>query len=86
LQPRSAQGASPKRLEGTRATGLVEFLRAWVLMVLVTPSVGDRCCILLTSDPLILSVLEYLGVGLLLGVVGLAAEFAVNFSTRFSLF
>jgi hypothetical protein len=55
-------------------------------MVLVTPSVGDRCCILLTSDPLILSVLEYLGVGLLLGVVGLAAEFAVNFSTRFSLF
>ena len=32
---------------------LAEFLHAWVSPVLVTPSVGDRCYVLLTSDPLI---------------------------------
>jgi hypothetical protein len=36
----------------------------------------DRCCVLLTSDTLILGVLECLGVELSLGVVELAAEFA----------
>jgi hypothetical protein len=35
----------------------------------------DRCCVLLTSDPMILGVLEHLGVEFPLGVVGLAAEF-----------
>ena len=35
----------------------------------------DRCCVLLTSDPMILGVLELLGVALPLGVVGLAMEF-----------
>ena len=39
------------RLEGTCATGLAEFLCAWVPLVPVTPGVGDRCCVLLTSDP-----------------------------------
>jgi hypothetical protein len=32
----------------------------------------DRCCVLLTSDPMILGMLECLGVELPLGVVGLA--------------
>jgi hypothetical protein len=35
-------------------TGLAEFLRAKVPVVPVTPGVGDRCCVLLTSDLLIL--------------------------------
>jgi hypothetical protein len=35
-----------------------------------------RCCVLLTSDPLILDVLEHLGVELPLGAVGLGAESA----------
>ena len=34
-----------------------------------------RCCILLTSDPMILGVLDHLRVELPLGVVGLTAEF-----------
>ena len=34
-----------------------------------------RCCVLLTSDPMIIRVLEHLGVELPLGVVGLDAEF-----------
>jgi hypothetical protein len=34
-----------------------------------------RCCVLFTSDPMILGVLEHLGVELPLGVVGLAVEF-----------
>jgi hypothetical protein len=34
-----------------------------------------RCCILLTYDPIILGMLECLGVDLPLGVVGLAVEF-----------
>ena len=51
LRPRSAQGTGPDRLEGTRATDLAEFLCAWVLLIQVTPGVGDRCCVLLTSDP-----------------------------------
>ena len=38
-------------------------------------SCWGRCCVL-TSNPMILSVLECLGVELLLGVVGLAVEFA----------
>ena len=70
LQPRSIQGAGPDKSEGTPATGLVEFLHAWVLPVPVT---GYRCCVLFSSDPLILGALERLGVELPLGVVGLAA-------------
>ena len=35
----------------------------------------DRCCVLLTSDPKILGILEHLGVELPLGVERLAAEF-----------
>jgi hypothetical protein len=57
------------------ATGLVEFLHAWVPPVPITPSVGNKCCILLTSDPLILGMLEHLGVKLPLGVVGLFSAF-----------
>jgi hypothetical protein len=75
LHPTSAQGASPDRPEETHVTGLLEFLHAWVSQVSVIPDVGGRCCVLLTSDPLILGVLEHLGVELPLGVVGLAAEF-----------
>lgn len=33
------------------------------------------CCVLLTTDPMILGVLERLGVDPSLGAVGLAAEF-----------
>jgi hypothetical protein len=47
----SAQGAGPGRLERTHATGLVELLHAWVPLVPITSGVGDRCCVLLTSDP-----------------------------------
>ena len=71
----SAQGAGPDRPEGTCATGLAEFWGAYVLLVTVIPDVEERCCVLLTSGPLILSVLEHLGVELPLGVVGLAGEF-----------
>jgi hypothetical protein len=53
LHPSSVQGAGPDRSEATHATGLAEFLCAWVLPVPVTPSVGDTC-VILTSDPLIL--------------------------------
>ena len=35
----------------------------------------DRCWILLTSDSMILGMLEHLGMELPLGVVGLAVEF-----------
>ena len=35
----------------------------------------DRCCVLLTSDPMILGVLECLGLEFPLGVVGLGSEF-----------
>jgi hypothetical protein len=37
----------------------------------------DRCCVL-TSDTMILGMLESLGVELSLGVVGLAAEFGLK--------
>jgi hypothetical protein len=50
LHPRPAQVASPDRLEGTHATALEEFLCAWVPQILITPGVGDRSCVLLTSD------------------------------------
>jgi hypothetical protein len=36
----------------------------------------DICSVFLTSDPMILDVLGHLGAELLLGVVGLASEFA----------
>ena len=65
----------PARQEGACATGLVEFLHAWVPLVLVTPTVGDSCCVFLPCDPLILGQLEHLGVELPLGVLGLAVEF-----------
>ena len=40
LHPRSAQGTGTDRPEGTLATGVVEFLGAWVLLVSVTSGVG----------------------------------------------
>ena len=40
LHLRSARGTGPDKLEGTQATGLAEFLHAWVELVPVTPSVG----------------------------------------------
>jgi hypothetical protein len=40
------------RLEGTCATGQVEFLGAWVLLVPVTPGVGAN---VVSSSPLIIS-------------------------------
>jgi hypothetical protein len=56
--------ANPDRPEGTHATGLAEFLGAWVPLVSVTPGVGDRCCVLTsdppTSDPLILGLAHFL--------------------------
>ena len=77
LCPGSARGAGPEREreEKTHATGLAEFLCAWVLPVPVTPVLGQILCPphLLISDP---GVLEHLGVELPLGVVGLAVEFA----------
>ena len=63
------------RLEGTHATDQAEFLGAWVPVVPITPRCWGRCCVLLTSDPMILGILERLGVELLLGVVGLIVEF-----------
>jgi hypothetical protein len=39
----------------------------------------DRCCVLLTSDPTILRMLEPLGVEIPLGVVGLTMEFVSKF-------
>ena len=39
FEPKVCSGHRP-RLEGTRATGLVEFLGAWVLLVPVTSGVG----------------------------------------------
>ena len=71
----SSHSGHQLRLEGTCVTGWAEFLSAWVPLVPVTPGVGDRCCVLLTSDPMILGVLKRLGVELPLGVVGLAVEF-----------
>ena len=68
-------GLQPDRLEVTCASGLAEFLHVCIPPALVTTSVGDRCRVLLTSDPLILGTLECLGVELPLGVVVLAAEF-----------
>jgi hypothetical protein len=38
----------------------------------------SRCCVLLTSDPTILALLEHLGMDLPLGVVGLAAKFVLK--------
>ena len=73
------QGLGPDRPKGTHATGLVEFLCASVSEVPVTPGVGDRCCVLLTSNPLILGALEHLRVEVPLDVVGLAAEFEPKF-------
>ena len=60
------------RLEGTSPTGRTEFLGAWVPLLPVTAGVGEDVT---SSSPLILDVLEHLGVGLVLGVVTLAAEF-----------
>jgi hypothetical protein len=73
--PRSAQGTSLDRKE-PHATGRAEFLGAQALLVPVTPVFGADVCVLLNSDPIILGVLELLGVDLTLGVVGLAVEFA----------
>ena len=42
----------------------------------------DRCCVLRTSDPMILSMLEHMGVGLPLGVVELAEELMPKVSSR----
>jgi hypothetical protein len=64
-------------MEVTHATGLAEFLHTWVLLVSVTVGVGDRCCVFLMSDHLILGMLECLGMELPSGVVGLAAEFSL---------
>jgi hypothetical protein len=69
--PKICSGCCP-RSEGTHATSWVEFLGP------AGPSYFQcwgRFCVILTSDPLILGVLECLGVDLPLGVVGLAAEF-----------
>jgi hypothetical protein len=40
------------RLEGTCATGQVEFLCSWVPLVPVTSWCWGRCCVFLTSDPM----------------------------------
>ena len=63
--PKVYSGHCP-RLEGPHQA---ELLGAWVLLVPVTPWFGGRCCALLTSDPMILGVLEHLRVQLPLGVV-----------------
>ena len=46
----------------------------------------DRCCVLLISDPMILGVLECLGVELPVGVVGLTAEFVLEVCSASLLF
>ena len=56
--PKVCSGPWPRQTRRTHATDLEEFLHAWVRPVPVTPGVVDRCCVLLTSDPLILGVLE----------------------------
>jgi hypothetical protein len=40
LRPRSAQGTGSDSLERTQATGLAEFLSAWVPLIPVTLGVG----------------------------------------------
>ena len=55
----------------------MEFLGAWVPLVPVTPGVGADV-VSYTSEPMILGMLEHLGVDLPLGVLGLAAEFKPN--------
>jgi hypothetical protein len=77
LAPKICSGNRP-RPDRIHATAWAEFLIAWVLLVPVTPRCWGRCCVFLTSDPMILEVLEHLGVELPLGVVRLAAEFATR--------
>ena len=48
--PKVCSGHQP-RLEGNGATGLTEFLHAWVPLVPVTPSIGTE---VVSSSPLIL--------------------------------
>ena len=50
--PKVCSGTSPDRLEGTHATGQVEFLGAWVPLVPVTP--GGVGTDVVSSSPLIL--------------------------------
>jgi hypothetical protein len=54
LHPRSAQGTGTDRPEGTLATGVVEFLGAWVLLVAVTLGVVTD----VSSSPLILFIIS----------------------------
>jgi hypothetical protein len=63
------------KLEATCATVQAEFLGAQDLLVPVTSWCWGRCCVLLTSNPMILGMSEYLGVKLPLGVAGLAKDF-----------
>jgi hypothetical protein len=56
LAPRVCSGHRPK-LEETCATGQVEFLGIWVPLIPVTPQCLGRCCVLLTSDPILISTL-----------------------------
>lgn len=84
LHPRSAHSTDPDKQEGACATGLAEFLHAWVLLIPVTPGFGDRCCVLLTSDPLILGALEHLGVELPLGVVESKSYYVAQDALEFS--
>ena len=63
------------RLEGTGATDQAGYLHSWIQLVPVTP--GGVGTDVMSSSPLILlflGALEFLGVELCLGVVGLAAE------------
>jgi hypothetical protein len=62
-------------LEGIHTTDQVEFLGSSGLNVPTYFLCWGRCCVFLTSNPMILGVLECLEVDLPLGVKGLAVEF-----------
>jgi hypothetical protein len=53
------------RQEGTHSTGLVGFVGPWILLVPVTPGVGTD---IVSSDTMILGILERLGIQLPLSV------------------
>jgi hypothetical protein len=62
------------RPEGTCVTGWAEFLSAWVPLVPVTPRCWERCCVFLTSDPMILGISF---VNLLTGLFAYILEFFI---------
>jgi hypothetical protein len=74
--PKVCSGNLPKQ-ERTFTAGQAGFLCPWIWLVPVIPGVGID--VFLTSDSMVLSMLECLELELPLGVVGLDAEFVPKF-------